>query len=106
MTNSFIEGLLKLPEHISDFRLANRPSGHPYHFFFFFAFSRRRVIVALVVIFINAGSENCSLEPKEERERERGREKRSPLTMTVPPNASSLLFCPFSALAPAFTRPG
>jgi len=26
MTNSFIEGLLKVPEHISDFRLTNRPS--------------------------------------------------------------------------------
>jgi len=47
MTNSFIEGLLKLPEHISDFRLANRSSARPYHFFFFAFFlasssSRRR----------------------------------------------------------------
>jgi hypothetical protein len=38
MTNSFIEGLLKVPEHISDFRLANRPSARPRRFFFFFVF--------------------------------------------------------------------
>jgi hypothetical protein len=51
MTNSFIEGLLKLPEHISDFRLANRPSARPYHFSFFAFFLASSLPI---VIFINA----------------------------------------------------
>lgn len=75
MTNSFIEGLLKVPEHISDFRLANRPSARPSHFFVFFSSSSHLLVIVVSSSAILESSvaryESSKLAAEKRREKER-----------------------------------